>query len=235
MNNIHILPTDKPSRLVKNNLGLIRVTNDFTQKDLDFIKAEFVNIYITSDEEIKEGDWVKNISFEEPIFKVDAKGFTYVTLLPHLKFKKVVLTSDQDLIKDGVQAIDDEFLEWFVKNPSCEEVEVEQDITKCKGGLEFRPIFGYKIIIPKEEPKQETLEEVAENYVDSFEYGIAHPRRVCKNAFINGSKWQQERSYSEKEVLVLLHKRDAYNFKTNAKSLQEWETPKEWFEQFKNK
>jgi hypothetical protein len=36
---------------------------------------------------------------------------------------KIILTTDQDLIKDGVQAIDDEFLEWFVKNPSCEEVE----------------------------------------------------------------------------------------------------------------
>ena len=39
---------------------------------------------------------------------------------------------------------------------------------------------------------KETLEKVAENYVDSFEYGIAHPRMVCKNAFIEGAKWQQE-------------------------------------------
>jgi hypothetical protein len=46
---------------------------------------------------------------------------------------------------------------------------------------------------------------------------------------------KQQKGYSEEEVLVLLHNRDAYNFKTNAKSLQEWETPKEWFEQFKNK
>jgi hypothetical protein len=48
---------------------------------------------------------------------------------------------------------------------------------------------------------KDVLEEVAENYVDSFEYGIAHPRRVCKNAFINGAKWQQERSYSEEDML----------------------------------
>jgi len=39
---------------------------------------------------------------------------------------------------------------------------------------------------------KETLEEVAERYVDCFEFGIAHPRRVAKNAFINGAKWQQE-------------------------------------------
>ena len=48
--------------------------------------------------------------------------------------------------------------------------------------------------------KQETLEEVAERYVDNFEYGIAHPKRVCKNAFINGAKWQQERSYSQDDL-----------------------------------
>jgi hypothetical protein len=35
-------------------------------------------------------------------------------------YRKVVLTTDQKLIKDGVQAIDDEFLDWLVKNPSCE-------------------------------------------------------------------------------------------------------------------
>jgi hypothetical protein len=59
--------------------------------------------------------------------------------------KKIILTTDQDLIKDGVQAIPDEFLEWFVKNPSCEEVEVEKDYNY--GNLEH---FDYKIIIPKD-------------------------------------------------------------------------------------
>ncbi len=39
--------------------------------------------------------------------------------------------------------------------------------------------------------KQETLEEVAERYYED---------EVSINAFINGAKWQQERSYSEEEV-----------------------------------
>ena len=38
--------------------------------------------------------------------------------------KKIILTDNQDLINDGVQPIPDEFLEWFVKNPSCESVEI---------------------------------------------------------------------------------------------------------------
>jgi hypothetical protein len=46
---------------------------------------------------------------------------------------KIILTTDPNLIKEGVQAIDDEFLEWFVKNPSCEEVEVEKTFVTNSG------------------------------------------------------------------------------------------------------
>ena len=73
---------------------------------------------------------------------------------------KIILTTDQDLIKDGIQAIDDEFLEWFIKNPSCEYVEIENIYDKFLNGdkrsvSDFRN--KYKIIIPKEEPKQESV------------------------------------------------------------------------------
>jgi len=70
-----------------------------------------------------------------------------------------------------------------------------KDLTKCYCGHTTTCDCGPEV------PKQETLEEVAEKYVDSFEYGIAHPRRVAKNAFINGAKWQQERSYSERDLI----------------------------------
>lgn len=79
-------------------------------------------------------------------------------------------------------------------------------------------------------PKQETLEEVAEKYVDSFVYGIAHLRIVCKNAFIEGAKWQQEKSYSEEEVLEILKLR----LKWFRILPDEFEDNK-WFEQFKKK
>lgn len=71
--------------------------------------------------------------------------------------------------------------------------------------------------------KQETIKEVAERYVDSFEYTIAHPRRVAIKSFINGAKWQQERSYSEEEVLDILFTISVENPKDIT----------EWFEQFK--
>ena len=96
-------------------------------------------LFITSDEEIKEDAWiydVENNSVNKLIFKHNETAFD----------KKIILTTNQDLIADGVQAIDDEFLEWFVKNPTCEQVEVQNDYEEPKGDY-------YKIILPQEEPK----------------------------------------------------------------------------------
>ena len=105
------------------------------------------NIYINSSEKIKEGDWF--LFANKEVKKADR--FSCNSLC-----KKIILTTDQDLIKDGVQAIDDEFLEWFVKNPSCEVVEVDESpiTSDPKGYKSF-----YKIIIPKEKQEQKTLEE----------------------------------------------------------------------------
>ena len=148
MKNLHILPTDKPSRLVKfftNKLHLCKEILPIQDEE------QYQNIYITSDEEIKQGDWC--------IYKT-GEIIHYLVKLNIDNLKKIILTTDPDLIKDGVQAIDDEFLEWFVKNPSCESVVVENIPNNNWGfDLEEPMNLGYKIIIPKEEPKQETLEE----------------------------------------------------------------------------
>lgn len=145
MKNLFLLPTDKPSRFVtskENKKCYLYSIEEF--KDIDkFIEYDSKswdsqNIYITSDEEIKEGDWYYN-SFLNEISKMD--------ILDYSNFRqKIILTTDQDLIKEGVQTIDDEFLEWFVKNPSCEEVEV-----KCYSKFNDGDFTDYKIIIPKQE------------------------------------------------------------------------------------
>ena len=148
MKNIHIIPTDnKWSRLYFN-------INDKEYQICENEKTSTIlkpnrHIYITSDEEIKEGDWVLNTHTNDVYF---LKG--YYGIQPIIK--KIILTTDQDLIKDGVQAIDDEFLEWFVKNPSCEEVEVVDEIIEDTSkdyivGLGQPCTTIYKIIIPKEE------------------------------------------------------------------------------------
>jgi hypothetical protein len=258
MKNIYILPTDKPSRLHFDDKLFLSTKHQLSSSINSIVEGR--NIYITSDEEIKGGDWVKNISFEEPIFKLDGKGLTYVTLLPHLKFKRVVLTTDQELIKDGVQAIDDEFLEWFVKNPSCESFEIRKEkyserFDNDKSAIGNPNTWGNRwvIIIPKEEPKQETaLEEailqiLTENSVGEEDMILSDTFPKVVNCMNEMAKWQQEQDkkmYSEEEVIELLqwltdnssiysimygHKK--YRFSTNDKDF----TSKEILKQFKNK
>jgi hypothetical protein len=113
MKNIHVLPTDKPSRLLKTiPKGNLLLSKKHTMGS----HWENKNVYITSDKEIKEGDCFlhPDNTVERASRNLDGRGV-----------KKIILTTDQELIKDGVQAIDDKFLEWFVNNPNCEEVEIK--------------------------------------------------------------------------------------------------------------
>lgn len=140
MKNIYVLPTDKPSRLQSNKYSKLFLS-EVPKAYADCINQ---NIYITSDEEIKDGDWFLLLS-EEIVLKSDNNSLKNRQDL----VKKIILTTDQKLINDDVQAIPDEFLKWFIKNPSCEEIEVDW--------VDFSQ--SYFIKIPKEESKQETLEE----------------------------------------------------------------------------
>jgi hypothetical protein len=184
MKNIHILPTGKPSRLfvdIDNNK--LKITQP--------LSGEYMmnqNIYITSDEEIKD-DWCYD-EYNKVVFKNTGAGTPGAS-------KKIILTTDLSL--DGVQAIDDEFLEWFVKNPSCEKIEIKtRYLHSYKTGENFisfskTPEFSsrnmqcikieprYEIIIPQEEPKQMSKQTAVEYLI-----------MVCANAGIKVSKQLQE-------------------------------------------
>jgi hypothetical protein len=133
MKNIHVLPTSQSSRLHKigNELGLTDTPNS------NFL-AKQQNIYITcDDEDINELDYI--ITKDGKLVEV-----SYLLSLDLEQASKVVLTTDKDLIEDGVQEIDDEFLEWFVNNPSCEKVEVKRGFPDdTSWGFNFT---DYKII-----------------------------------------------------------------------------------------
>jgi hypothetical protein len=222
------------------------------------------NIYITSDEEIKGTEcWYL---WGDKIYK-NKKGDTLKSFC-----KKIILTTDQDLIKDGIQEIPDEFLKWFVKNPSCEEVEVEE--------IHYSDTDRYEIIIPKEEPKtnleklpfpklveefanyykkvplveepkQETLEEAAEtelyktiNKIIDGGKDLPKGTNVSRGQAVDYAfeialkiaKWQQERSYSKKEVLKHLN----HLIMMSSSELDKFTDEEEmvtikWFDQFKKK
>ena len=142
MKNIHIIPTDKPSRLVKGILSDKLLLADMPSTNKHYTKY---SIYLTSDEEFKDGDWCLDI-FTKSIFKYGkglAKGQT--TLLNATK--KIILTTDTALNADGVKEIDNKFLKWFVKNPSCEEIGVLTNNMKNADYIEVAERL-YKCINP---------------------------------------------------------------------------------------
>ena len=212
MKNVHLLPTEKPSRLGYLTKKGKEVFNDlrlFEKPMPNILDSENQHIYITSDEEIKEDDY----------YLGDDNHIYCLVTTVNSNGKKIILTTDQDLITDGVQSIDDEFLEWFVKNPSCESVVVnDSKVVKehiFDGSNDGEIVWEKKIIIPQEDPKQETFEES----VNAFKK---------TDVYINYIKQKQERMYSEEDLLsafeagMMFIGEDKGSFG-------------EWFEQFKKK
>jgi hypothetical protein len=211
-------------------------------------------IYITRSVESKVGDYYIGEGFAGPTLfqwdKSQAKQF------PDMIIQKVVLTNNPSLIQGDIRAIDSEFLEWFVKNPACESVEIKrledgQYVDYFPDGSVVEGIYeNYTLVLPREEPKhipykgkvweppkQETLEEVAKN-----KYGEGYGGVDIRHAFIDGAKWQADKMYNEEEVLEILQKWSMYQVdielnKLNTKELSDvfrkTLSYKEWFEQFK--
>jgi hypothetical protein len=258
MKNVHLIPTEKPSRLSILSSGKL----NFGAEVISSSNSSPQHLYITCEEKIKEEDWILNTNTNS-IAKYTGHGSMDWWV-------KIILTTDQELIADGVQEIDEEYLEWFVKNPSCESLEVEKTFVTNSGlGYQeyatldsnfkvieinakipqtsyylgkvtilntYEYVINYKIIIPKEEPKQElekelfeleqeldipssmrwhnskakqeSIEKAAENYVRNE--SDATLKLISKYSFKDGAKWQAERMYSEEEVLEVFHKFSEY-------------------------
>jgi hypothetical protein len=214
MRNLYLLPTDQPTGIFETNSGLqFSIMNK-----VRYGEFKGFHIYITSDEEIGEGDWYLDTTVNV-IFKNDK------LFLNGTGYKKIILSTDPELIADGIQTIDDEFLLWFVKNSNCEFVVI--DWSPLSNNL-----YGWKIIIPKEEPKGEKKphsfcetpeEKCTMNYCDDngcqnrkrhlvepHEQEILPEFTLSKNIFDKisdlpkGETLEEQRMYSEGEVYELL-------------------------------
>jgi hypothetical protein len=195
MKNIHLIQTDKPSRLFID-------VDDNKLKICVPLGGEHMmnqNIYITNDEEIKDGEYgiclnlitKMSKSHQLALFRMNSEQRQAMEDLggqKKAKVLKIILTTDQDLIVDGVQSIDDDFLEWFVKNPSCEEVEVVSNyrvksgtIEEHKQGVAGYEYYEYKIIIPQEESKQEPIENDEFCYYSGLPSPTAYKNKQTMN------------------------------------------------------
>jgi len=163
MKNIFVLPTYQPSKIGYHFdidlVGRLDYAPNFGFQEFN-IERNFQHrphfVYITSDEEIKDGAWCYDTNLLD-IFKFNNSHS--ITLKKYSK--KIILTIDPILIADGVQAIDDKFLEWLVKNPTCNFVNVEI----INDSEEHPELVGrpreewtyYDIIIPQEKNKKDMI------------------------------------------------------------------------------
>jgi hypothetical protein len=262
MKNIHVLPTSQPSRLFtwgnKLRLGDLVGCPDY------FGKLN-KNIYITDDSLIKDDEWHLHYYEGKPVISKSHNGASeYINLkAKEFGYKKIIMTTDPNLIKDGVQEIPDEFLQWFVENPSCEFVEVESKIrwkTRTYDQPDVENGFDYKIIIPQEEPKaidfelvsvgeetvklyiqepkEETLEEAAENNSvdeDSSTYSDKINKEmylISISSFKSGAKWQAKRMYSAEEIKEIMFEWFNYQIDEDVEIKLSFS---KWFDEFKKK
>jgi hypothetical protein len=207
MKNLHLIQTDKPSKLYhwvgndtyKSGFRL-RKLSDFC--DENSIKTKNQHIYITNDEEIKDKCYFINISFNTIHKTISKINSEYC--------KKIILADDPDLIADGVQAIDDEFLEWFVKNPTCQFVDVNKI---CYGALTGFADAGYKIVIQKQEAnynmKQEILDEMKRieepKQQTAVEWLVEQTRKPEWHSLKRQDIWQQAKEIEKQQII------DAWN------------------------
>jgi hypothetical protein len=208
------------------------------------------NIYITDNSEIKAGDCtIHNGKIKKATLSVLAFANEFA--------KKIILTTDQDLIKDGIQPIDDEFLEWFVKNPSCEFVEVGKTnklIDNYAEKDEDKWEVKYHIYIPKEEPKQETtIEEIVEKLsmedakkLDTFLNGMKYQEKIkqedygllkielshTKTLLASCEKALEER---DKQQNIMYSEEEVLQLLLRLKQTESYENLYDWFDQHKKK
>jgi len=161
------------------------------------------HIYIISNEEIKMGDYY--------LCKLSMKALKCIgdEYFNNVDEKKIILTTDVDLISDGVQSISDEFLEWFVKNTSCENVELKDSKTVKEhiwdGSNDGEIIWEKEIIIPMDVHFFECFNIDRSNMIT--EIGKETIRDLEKIIH----KWQKQQI--EYEELAEIHKENDHNFK----------------------
>lgn len=171
MKNIFVLPTSGESRLhLANNKTIIKSLEPTGKSNL--YNSVPVHIYITNNDDIKEGDWFIELdlkgtrsSYANKPYLCDignTGNFILTKESGNFPFpencRKIILAADPKLISDGVQSIDDDFLNWFVNN-SCEYVEVTSLDSKLpkkevNGYFTNETLEVYKIILPKKTPKK---------------------------------------------------------------------------------
>jgi hypothetical protein len=121
-------------------------------------------MYITTDSKFVRDEYITD-GIE--VIKATPKLVNAQGLVDRRDWKKILMTTDMELIKDGVHPIGEEFLKWFVENPTCTKVEVVYGLFNPMGRQvdpndlgqnHSKCVWKYKIITTKEEQKQHLID-----------------------------------------------------------------------------
>lgn len=159
-------------------------------------------IYITSEDPIKEGDWClynKNHNSEKPCWEIIKCGKIENEYMHAqsdgkliLWMKNIIVTTNPVLIADLVQAVKKNFIMYFIANKGLDFIEVTDFFIASKNlhhgfpdryRLEFKPVYLTEKKVFDNYLKE--LNEAANKYANS-------PRDHA--AFIEGGKWYREKS-----------------------------------------
>jgi hypothetical protein len=165
MKNIFLIPTDKESRLWRDlDSNKLRFENISKPNSNECTKCSNEYVYITSDGKFVRDEYITD-GIE--VIKATPKLVNAQGLVDRRDWKKILMTTDPELIKDGVHPIGEDFLQWFVENPTCIKVEVVYGLFNPMGRQvdpndlgqnHSKCVWKYKIITTKEEQKQHLID-----------------------------------------------------------------------------
>jgi len=208
MQNLFLITTDRPiSKLQKTKHGNLFLSNEIKS----YSDCTNQNIYITSDEEIKESNWCLQVETNE-IFKVrevlekqhlylDTDDKKHYDNFDPWNVKKIIMTTNLDLIADGVQSIENKFIEWFINNSDCKQIEVVY-----LGKL--NKVDSYELILPKQSNKWKLSNIETAKFIDILKMGhvyyttekdmtVYYPTFVVIN---QGDEWFMQAIISDQEI-----------------------------------
>jgi hypothetical protein len=201
--NLFVIPTNNPSR-VYGILGSYRL--GLTSNDPFYTEnfgggTQNQNIYVTCNDFIGLSYYLDGDLVRKGV--VDAKDYWEV----RKDYKKIILTTDPKLIKDGVQSIPDEFLQWFIAKVNdsgkpIDIVEIEYLVPKVDNPFQQGLLNGLAksypdivkkpyIIIPKEAEEQ-VRPYSAEQYDSEITPIPKEQRKKFKVMIVGDGKPQQE-------------------------------------------
>ncbi len=203
MKRIVLLPTENPSVIYKrNDLNTYHLGDCVKCDPTDTLRTNYHMYIISDDDNLELGGYQFNSKYGDELQKtnqrdIDSRKYWEAD---DYYISKILLTTDLELVKDGIQEVPESFLNWFLENPSCEHVELKQE--KLHPGEVMddsypKDFLDYQIVLPEGESLIDAANEYAKNdYTKSYDFSSD----TLIEAFTEGANWQSHRMYSKEEL-----------------------------------